>query len=377
MLFMLVSVSYDSAFKHEPSKTYGATIMYVKQATLTNFQCHKKTVLNFHQGVNVIIGETDRGKSAILRAIGWNIRNRSEDRGFRSRWGGKTDVELVFTDEKEVSRVQDKHNAYYLVDPVNNLDEEYKAFKTDIPEDIVKALNLSNINIQSQFDPPFLLAENAGDVAKLLNKIANLTDIDTSISNIRKLVLANNREIGTLEIQILELTEQEASFEYLTQMEIEVAQYEKLCKQDALCDSEHFALGVIISNIEKCNLELNEIEAFLKAEAPCNAVLALTEQQNAIAGQIRAIESSIAVIAESEKSIIEINTFLEAEPQFIKVDDMRGALTTYTDEISGLERAISRILTDEGQLRTIDKNLDSYTMEFEALMPNSCPLCGK
>ena len=90
--------------------------MYIKQVTIKNFQSHKKTVLNLHNGVNAIIGKSDCGKSAILRALGWCIRNRSEDRGFRSSWGGKTDVELTFTDGKEISRVQEKDNFYYLLD---------------------------------------------------------------------------------------------------------------------------------------------------------------------------------------------------------------------------------------------------------------------
>jgi chromosome segregation ATPase len=351
--------------------------MYIKQATIINFQSHKKTVFNFHNGVNAIIGESDKGKSAILRGLGWLIRNHSKDRGFRSKWGGKTDVEAVFSDGKVVSRVQDKHNAYYLYDTTESIDEEYKAFKTDIPEDIVNALNMGDINIQSQFDPPFLLADSGGDVAKLLNKIANLTDIDDSISNIRKEVLANSAEIRKYEEQIAELTTQEESFKYLTAMELEVEQYEKLCKQDTICDSMYFSLGVILSNLEKGNKELSEIEAFLKAEVPCNAVLALIEQGKAVAGQIKAIETILANILDNEICAREIDEFLLAEPQSYAIYTANDTVTALTDEIKGIETAINRVQVNAGKLRTIEKNLESYTMEFEALMPNQCPLCGK
>jgi DNA repair exonuclease SbcCD ATPase subunit len=351
--------------------------MYIRQATIKNFQSHKHTVFNFHAGVNVVIGETDKGKSAIIRSLGWLIRNRSEDRGFRSRWGGKTDVEAVFSDGKVVSRVQDKDNAYYLYDTTENIDEEYKAFKKDIPEDIVNALNMGDINIQSQFDPPFLLADSGGDVAKLLNKIANLSDIDTSISNIRKEVLANAAEIRKYEEQVITLEEQKESFQYIPAMEKAVTQYEELCKQDKICDSTHFALGVIVSNIGKCDKELAEIEAFLKAEAGCNAALALTEQEKLVTGQIRAIETLIESVYNSQEHINEAELFIQAEHLMQPILELTEKLDEIQKESTELQTAIKRINLDAGKIRTVEKNLDSYTMEFEALMPNQCPLCGK
>jgi hypothetical protein len=45
--------------------------------------------------------------------------------------------------------------------------------------------------------------------------------------------------------------------------------------------------------------------------------------------------------------------------------------------IIDLQRMVNSIQTTEGKLRTITKNLDSYTIEFEALMPNQCPLCNQ
>jgi exonuclease SbcC len=247
--------------------------MPIKQIKIKNFQSHKNITLKLHPQVNVIIGKTDCGKSAIFRAIRWCIANKPLGNAFCSNWGGKTDVELTFEDGLEISRVKDnKINAYYLLDPKNKKDEEYKAWgKGDLPEDITTALNLESINVNSQFDPPFMLSNSPGDVASFLNKIANLTDIDTSISNIKKECNTNSREISNTEANIADLTEQAETFTYLDQMEKSVTHYEELCKQDLRCDSNHFTLGGLISRIEKAQTELNATEAFLKAEAPCKA----------------------------------------------------------------------------------------------------------
>jgi len=240
--------------------------MSIKQLSISNFQSHKKSVLNLHPGVNVIVGSSDSGKSAILRALGWVIKNRVDDKGFRSSWGGKTDVEITFNDGKEVSRVQDNGNYYFLVDSKNNIDVEFKAFKTDIPEDIVNALNMDSINISSQFDAPFLLSDSPSDVAKTLNKIANLSDIDNAISNIRKMVLSNSKDITYNEGTLSDLETQRSSFSYLDEIEKDVTAYEQLIIKVNKFDAKIPMLEDIIRNIEADKNNLDEIESCLTPE---------------------------------------------------------------------------------------------------------------
>ena len=47
----------------------------IKSLHIQNFQSHKKTTLKFHKGINVVIGQSDSGKSAIIRALNWTINN--------------------------------------------------------------------------------------------------------------------------------------------------------------------------------------------------------------------------------------------------------------------------------------------------------------
>ena len=64
----------------------------ISQLTLRNFQSHKASRLRFHPGVNVITGPSDSGKTALLRALLWAVRNRPSGDAFRSHWGGDTSV---------------------------------------------------------------------------------------------------------------------------------------------------------------------------------------------------------------------------------------------------------------------------------------------
>jgi chromosome segregation ATPase len=41
----------------------------LKSLRIINFESHKDTTINFTDGFNVIIGQSDGGKSSIIRAI--------------------------------------------------------------------------------------------------------------------------------------------------------------------------------------------------------------------------------------------------------------------------------------------------------------------
>src|SRR5690554_5109154 len=100
---------------------------------IQNFQSHKETLLEFEPGVNVIIGPSDSGKTAILRALYWLVWNRPLGDAFRSSWGGDTKVVLE-TKDGMVKRFKGKEDHYKLFydppfDPI-----EFKAFGTQVPD---------------------------------------------------------------------------------------------------------------------------------------------------------------------------------------------------------------------------------------------------
>jgi len=156
----------------------------IHKIQIQNFQSHKRSSLELSAGVNIIVGASDSGKTAIIRALRWLLWNRPGGDSFRSHWGGDTSV-TIDTSDYEISRSKGKENLYTLGNT------EFKAFGTDVPEEIQQALNLNEINLQQQLDSPFLLTSSAGEVAAHFNRIAHLEDIGkglkTAQSKIREL----------------------------------------------------------------------------------------------------------------------------------------------------------------------------------------------
>ncbi len=122
----------------------------IERIKLNNFQSHENSELVFSPGVNVIIGQSDSGKTAIIRALRWLVWNRPLGDAYISHWADKCSVEIE-VDKHTIKRIKERKNsnAYYLDGKLFN------AVGGDIPDEIMKLLNLHEINLQQQLDRPF------------------------------------------------------------------------------------------------------------------------------------------------------------------------------------------------------------------------------
>src|SRR5262245_58817545 len=100
---------------------------------LRNFQTHRKLSIEFDSGITTIIGETDAGKSAIVRALRWVCFNDAAI-GFRKHGTKSTTVRLLI-DGKRLYRTRSKLNSYRLDS------KQYHAVKQSVPERVSKLLN--------------------------------------------------------------------------------------------------------------------------------------------------------------------------------------------------------------------------------------------
>ena len=156
----------------------------IKKITLTNFQSHKKTDLELHPGVNVIIGDSRSGKTAILRALNWNRYNKPSGLSMNSYWNRNKkkepiedhSVTVVFDDTAIERRRNSDFNGYV------NASEIMEAVGKSVPESIEDSWNMSEVNIQKQFDAPFLISDGSAEIARFLNKTIHLDKIDRVLS---------------------------------------------------------------------------------------------------------------------------------------------------------------------------------------------------
>lgn len=159
----------------------------ISRLRLRNVQSHASLTVPLDQPITTIVGASDLGKSAILRALKWVCLNKPRGEGLLRVDTKQTKVEAV-VDGRILLRERGEQNLYRL-DGV-----EYRAFGNDVPEDIAKMLGVGDLNFQDQHDAPFWFSLSPGQVAKELNRVVDLDLIDEAMSKLSSGVRAAKQE---------------------------------------------------------------------------------------------------------------------------------------------------------------------------------------
>ena len=141
----------------------------LQSLTIQNFQSHAATALLFDPRLTVLVGASNHGKTAVLRAIGWVLRNRPLGTSF-IRHGENIAMVTLRTDAGEIVRRKARKgvNEYHVAGEV------LTALGSDVPEQVTALLNLGPINLADQLDRHFLLLDPPGQIARQLNEAVHL-----------------------------------------------------------------------------------------------------------------------------------------------------------------------------------------------------------
>ncbi len=176
----------------------GTNKMPLTKLDVTNFQKHKRLVVELDPLVTTIVGDNDRGKSSLVRAIRWLCLNRPQGHGFLRRGAKYVKVSLE-ADSHTIIRKKGKSNTYTLDDKV------FSAVAASVPDQIKSLLNLDEVNFQRQHESAFWFFKTPGQVSKELNSIINLGEIDNTLA-----VVASNTRRCTQELESCEENLKEA-----------------------------------------------------------------------------------------------------------------------------------------------------------------------
>jgi len=186
--------------------------MYIKSIELQNFQKHSHFKAEFADTVNVLYGESDIGKSCIIRALRWVLVGDIHGDVIRKEGTKKTSVTVVLDNGIKVTRIKsDSVNRY----EVNNGKEviKYDSVGRKLPEPIANLFNIPILeidkekvvlNIHSQLDAPFLLSQSGGFRVKVLNKLTGNHILDKVSQSLNKDILSLNKQNKLLKEELKE-----------------------------------------------------------------------------------------------------------------------------------------------------------------------------
>ena len=344
----------------------------INKLHIKNFQSHKDSVLNFDKGVNLIVGTSDSGKTAIIRALRLVAWNRPTGDEYRSHWAGKapTVVELQ-TDSGNITRTKgNSENRYEL----NG--SEFNAFGTDVPKEISDVLNLNEINLQKQLDAPFLLSETPGEVAQHFNKIAHLDQIDTGLKKIQSAIRTIETDVKSGKTRLESFEKEIEKYDFIDKLEVDLEvladvekdlekAYANKSKLTSLCDS----IKNVSASIEKGStiLVIEPVVTDLLAEI--DTIEALIEQGNNLLTLINRIK-------DIEADIQDAKTIAGAEAQIASTMLLIKERKEEYIQLSHLGDLVFKIKRIEIAVLDAQTKCKAAEAEFHTAMPTECPLCG-
>jgi exonuclease SbcC len=340
----------------------------IKQLSIQNFQSHDNTTLDLHSGVNVIVGCSDSGKTAIIRALRWVVQNRPQGEAFRSTWGGETRV-TVKLENSTVERVKDRENMYVL----NG--REFKAIKTEVPDEVIRALNFNEINAQYQFDRPFLLDDSPGEVAAHFNRVAHLDEIDAGLRNVQQWIRRTQQDIDTDNARLAELTELLKQFETLDTFEAKVAALEQMDFQRTKRQQRQSQLSRMLTDIATADRQIAEYEQITQHEDLVCNVLDLVARRKTLVVQRDTLNGKVGKDRELRQQLAQFDAVIGAEEAVNRVLAVFEQRAKVNARLTQINRVLGQLERFNADLNAAEREATRLETVFHENMPKVCPLC--
>jgi DNA repair ATPase RecN len=322
--------------------------MYITRIEINNFQIHKHLVLDLEPGINVIVGATNKGKTAIIRALNWFFHNRPINANTAyKRIGSKKPMSIIIEDNRGNRIIREP--SFYKI----NNDDPLTAFGRDVPSPIMELFPMRPINWQRQLDPPFLVLDTGGKAAKIIGQTTGAKDQEMIMAEWKADKAETRNEIKRTEQN---LTEAKEAVEQLKEVPdlLEAAEELLGIQQSIAKDDERLTiLKGILHQLEEVEDHIVDTD-FDTLLADCDAVGA----------SVKMIDTKTLKLMNGN-SILENIEEIDSQPQ-IDFDGMDGSLTFIQEKLAARGNLSARISNIETILERLEE-IGTDTLEFDMI----------
>lgn len=351
---------------------------HIDTLTLTNFQQWKTGKITFKDGLNVIVGNTESGKSTLFRAINSILNGKMPEDYIRKGTKG-CEVKIKFSDNTIFKRSRSKKDN---IADANGI--IFERVGKEIPFEYFNKLGKSSIEFgakelslcaYSQFEPHFFITLSDYDKSKLIGTICGIDIVDKLVDVINKDIRSNNANIKFLDTKLKEQTER---YEVLEKefKDMDFKHFTLFCCLDHLKEDykrleilskSKYNINFYNNGIQMSKMILNRLKVKFsqfdtEKVAKLDKFLKFSVKLNEITNELSTINSTLKKLKSSEKIDISKASLLD-DLVFLKqkLSEFNNKTTEITENLMKTNKHIEFLETEK---RTLLADYDK------------CPLCG-
>jgi len=343
----------------------------IDKLTIKNFESHKRTTLEFEDGINVIVGQSDTGKSSVLRALYWLFFNKPSGDSYRSSWGGTTSVTAT-VGEHEITRLKsDKENLYII----NG--EEISSFGQGVPEVLTSILSIQDINIQKQMDSPFLLSMKPGDRAKFLNKIVDLSRIDEYVKEINSRVRETKSSIVFYEKEKDQFKGQLKTFQGLGDIEDSIGELKINYEKKNKIVNKSIQLANIFEDVECLLEDIDVYEDIDKLDDVLTALYKNVTEKNRLYEEQQQMKYLAVQLSDYSKQFKYLSDVIAQTKSIKPIEESIEKVKVLRQEEADLSILKKKLIALQQEKRSAAKELKESQENYDEIFSKLrfCPVC--
>ena len=353
---------------------------HFEKLVLKNFLSWEKGVFNFHPGVNMFIGKSDGGKSAVMDAFFKLFYNRPMGNDFQSWWGGQTLISLQASGRK-VRYKKDKLASYEMKDLSTGKLTIFDAPKTTVPDPITNFLNMNRkINFQKQLEkkaPIFLLSESPSDISKHLNEVARLENIDISLDKGKKEVKKGETEQKAIDFQIHAKTKKLKKYGALDKLNMLVSHAEKIQKNLDRDTALQSRLQESLDDYTQAKEKLKKLREKLVVAPLIRGAINRYQKFKAYDDQIKSFEYNLTDVMDVSRMLKEVRDKKEIAPYIRRCSNLLLIIADYDEKIEKLTETKDNIIETKDKIRITKQLIKMGRKKLKKEFPATCPLCNQ
>lgn len=363
---------------------------FIDSIEIKNFQSHKNTIINFTDGLNAIIGASDVGKTAIIRALRWVLYNEPKGSDFITHQESEAVVKLNLNTGYSIERKRTKSSSgYYRIYKDNVLVNEFTGFGHQSLSDIINAHQMPKIhltkdidvslNISQQLDGPFLLDESVYTKAYIIGHLTGAHLIDESIRMVSKDILSNQKESKLIAKQQEKLKERiDNDFDDIPIMESFTEVIDSNIESFYLLESNlnlyesiynlYNAQSILLFELSQKELAYCDLQSIDESISDLYNLLDRIKNLELVYRELVSLQNNLQKYNAMDWSILSLNINFESQLADLKEKEL------YHEEYDDL---LSEVKSLDKQYELNQNSINAIRERYKDLlaMHKSCPLC--